>query len=487
MLLKARLLLVFLSFANNSSSAETQKGTCDINSSCSGASTEHERVLCISSVVYRNLPIDDVDRGVIVYENGQGWGNCVNGLYTLFPFAATLGRRVIINIPYYRACFLPIDGNADWAPVFRNIETDSDKLHRDIEFALYGSGHSQYKGVEEWVEGVRTGTVHYSAQNLYTYVNGPQLKLNPCLLSALPGNVACLEERARAVVLPAVVQRPSPVLCRALSTIRKRLQIPDLPTGSEPRPGAFALRSPGMYILSLHFRGYPQGFEGIGNDPTIRKALRDFGPFVDAAEIVAGAAAKVAACRGLELMIYFATDHARALRKPVEKRLSKYGKVAFGLQETEVGHVNPEFDAESLSEIARKRETCKKEEGPLHGRELSFDSCHFMAEPSKSEEERNLHQVMGMAEWWILAQSHWLMSSGGSTYSETAADVGLGAQGVMERFAYLSQITNGTGAEHVQYRVRKDSEGDCKEIFAADTKEAKTCPNHGHEKDVKSS
>ena len=201
---------------------------------------------------------------------------------------------------------------------------------------------------------------------------------------------------------------------------------------------------------------------------------------MDAAEVVAGAAAEVATCRGQKLMIYFATDHARALRKSVEGRLTKYGRVVFGLRESEVGHVNPVYSAESLKAIARKREQCEQEEGPRHGRKLSIDSCHFMAKPSRSDEERSLHQLMGIAEWWILAQSQWLTSSGVSSFSDTAADVGLGSHGMMGRFAYLSQRVNGSGAEFVRYRVRRDLEGDCSEVFAADKEEAGRCPNLGH-------
>jgi len=482
MLLRIGLLLICLCNAP-AMSIDSNKSTCDIHEFCKDKSTDVARIFCISSVVYQNAPsgTKSLDRGVIVYENSQGWGNCVNGLYTLLPFAAMLGRRVVINIPYYRACFLPVQGSANWSPVSNNNERDSDVLHKDIEFALHGSGHTRLEGVKAWADRVSLGDLKYSAHNLHTYVNGPQLQVNSCIQKALPGNASCLEDRARAAVLPAVVHRPSPQLCKALSAIRKRLKLPELSPGTEPRPGAFGLRSPGIYLLALHFRGYPQGFEGIGDDPSVRTSQRDFGPFMDAAEIVAGAAAKVAACREQKLMIYFATDHARALRKTVEGRLMKYGRVVFGLREHEVGHVNPVYSAESLKEIARKREKCEEEEGPRQGgRELSFDSCHFMAKPSRSEEERSLHQIMGMAEWWILAQSHLLMSSGVSSFSDTASDVGLGSHGVMERFAYLSQSKNDSGAEFVRYRVRKDMEGDCREIYAVDREVAKKCPNHGH-------
>jgi len=251
-------------------SAQTMsnESACDIHEFCKDTSSNIEQIQCVSSTVYRNVPVGtkSVDRGLIIYENSQGWGNCVNGLYTVFPFAAMLGRRVVINIPYYRACFLPVDGSVSWALIPNQMEKDYDMLHKDIEFALHGSGHTKPEGAKAWADRIRSGNLTYSAHNLHTYVNGPQLQVNSCLQEALPGNAACLEERARGAVLPAVVHRPSPQLCKALSSIRKRLKLPELPPGSEPRPGAFGLRSPGFYLLALHFRGYPQGFEGIGDN-----------------------------------------------------------------------------------------------------------------------------------------------------------------------------------------------------------------------------
>lgn len=73
-----------------------------------------------------------------------------------------------------------------------------------------------------------------------------------------------------------------------------------------------------------------------------------------------------------------------------------------------------------------------------------------------------------------MAQSNWLVSST-SSFSETAAGVGLGPQGVMERYGFVNQnsdVNNGV--------IRRDWENGCSsEIFAADHEESQKCPNHG--------
>ncbi len=50
-------------------------------------------------------------------------------------------------------------------------------------------------------------------------------------------------------------------VCPLLSVIRKRLNLPALAPGSEPAPGAYGLGTPGYYLIGLHFRAMPLGFE----------------------------------------------------------------------------------------------------------------------------------------------------------------------------------------------------------------------------------
>jgi hypothetical protein len=142
----------------------------------------------------------------------------------------------------------------------------------------------------------------------------------------------------------------------------------------------------------------------------------------------------------------------------VEKRLAKFGRVVFGLDEDEVGHVSPGFSKEDTEVVEKKKAACKEDEAVIKNGTSQFDSCHLMEKPPASAEEKEVHQVMGMAEWWVLAQSHWLFSAG-STFSETAAQVGLGPMGVMERFGLLRQFTEGVGAKNVHDALRRDWDG----------------------------
>jgi hypothetical protein len=43
--------------------------------------------------------------------------------------------------------------------------------------------------------------------------------------------------------------------------IRRRLHLPALAPGSESSPGAHGLGTPGYYLIGLHFRAMPLGFE----------------------------------------------------------------------------------------------------------------------------------------------------------------------------------------------------------------------------------
>ncbi len=68
-----------------------------------------------------------------------------------------------------------------------------------------------------------------------------------------------------------------------------------------------------------------------------------------------------------------------------------------------------------------------------------------------------------------MAQSNWLLSAS-SSFSDTAAGIGLGPLGVMERY--------GTGGG--SQVVRRDWERDaCNQILAANQADAESCPNHG--------
>jgi len=101
--------------------------------------------------------------------------------------------------------------------------------------------------------------------------------------------------------------RPGPVIVHTLKASRERMELPQLADGLEEVPGAWGLRTPGYYILALHFRAIPIGFEPMALDlPDRTPQLPKF--WKTAAEAAEKAAA-IAECRGLKLLIYFATGH----------------------------------------------------------------------------------------------------------------------------------------------------------------------------------
>ena len=464
---------------------------CNVVRVCPTASTERERVMCIAKLLFSTVPMNGsgvVDHGVIVYTNSQGWGNCANGITATLPFAASLGRRIIVSIPFYQRSFLPPDGSPDWPKAIIKPPHDLFSAIEAYRTNMFGGERSDEtrSAAKKWMHDVEWGIIKYEEPAYWSSTNMDVNNggVSYCLKSALgvPEAAKCLDDRTDAITFAGLVQRPSPVMVEALALIRKRLSLQELPPGTEPHPGAWGLRTPGVYILALHFRSIPQGFEAIANSAEVHRG-NVFLPFLDAAENVAQHAADLASCRGLgELLIYFATDHARALREPVAERLSKYGRVVFGLNEDEVGHVNPDFFKNDFEEFDRKKAACKKlaAEEKFDVNHSMYDSCRLMEVPPRSKNEVELHQVMGMAEWWILAQSQWLLSAG-SSFSETAAKVGLGPMGAMERFGKMRQFKVGTGAKFVHDTVRKDFDGPnpCAEVLAADPTDAKLCPNLG--------
>ncbi len=97
-------------FFGNAHASDTLK-FCDIARDCNWVTSERERIECIGEIMFRATPDPNrPDRGVVYHENGQGWGNAFNGISTMFPYASGLGRRFVVNIPYYLEVFLPPEG-----------------------------------------------------------------------------------------------------------------------------------------------------------------------------------------------------------------------------------------------------------------------------------------------------------------------------------------------------------------------------------------
>lgn len=66
---------------------------------------------------------------------------------------------------------------------------------------------------------------------------------------------------------------------------------------------------------------------------------------------IARQARDIAQCRGQKLLIYFATDNARDLRPEAITNFGQYGQVIFGLKESEVGHVSPQWHGNSWDTV----------------------------------------------------------------------------------------------------------------------------------------
>jgi hypothetical protein len=76
---------------------------------------------------------------------------------------------------------------------------------------------------------------------------------------------------------------------------------------------------------------------------------------------------------------------------------------------------------------------------------------------------------------WILANANWLISHSGTSYSDTAAAVGLGPNGWMERMDFLHH----NGYYTTSYRINWES-NECEILGAVDMDQAKKCPNLRH-------
>lgn len=244
----------------------TAPHACELVTQCSHAKTALEKFECASRVVFR---LSDPDkRGYVVHTNGQGWGNTVRSIATVLPYAVILGRPLILNVPYYKRAFLPPDGSKEWPslPPY-NFLPETLALFEDINKVMNGQTLEDVGRIfTDWAEAVRSGKIKYSAPHLSTMCNsgsniGPTFRLNDCLEAAMPDYHKCIfsipyppQELLYIHSFVGLLWYPSPSLCANLAKIRARLDLP-LPEGLEPRPGAWGLRTPGYYILALHFRG----------------------------------------------------------------------------------------------------------------------------------------------------------------------------------------------------------------------------------------
>ena len=141
----------------------------------------------------------------------------------------------------------------------------------------------------------------------------------------------------------------------------------------------------------------PGGFEPLGH-AVPDKHKSKFANFIGGAEKVAKKAAEIAECRGLKLLIYFATDHARMARPRVERHLSQFGRVIFGLDIDEVGHTAPEWSPSSREFAEKFRKDCdvKRQQALQNGIQDDPEGCHLLPIGAKDEIEQAMQADMAM-------------------------------------------------------------------------------------------
>jgi hypothetical protein len=100
--------------------------------------------------------------------------------------------------------------------------------------------------------------------------------------------------------------------------------------------------------------------------------------------------------------------------------------------------------------------------------EYTAENLHLVniVKKERTEEARRLHHDMGLVEWWIIANAHWLVVGRSSNFPVTAGMWGLGPGGRMERYDHGGSL----------FRVDWQG-GECKETGAFDSRQAERCPN----------
>jgi hypothetical protein len=108
----------------------------------------------------------------------------------------------------------------------------------------------------------------------------------------------------------------------------------------------------------------------------------------------------------------------------------------------------------------------------VHGKTLIKIEDHMAEVDRESPESTEMHGTMAIVEWWILAHANWLMGHSGTSFSETAAGVGLSPLGVMERVDIVHDVN------HASTSYRRDWNGDsCTPVGGASPEHAANCPN----------
>lgn len=194
----------------------------------------------------------------------------------------------------------------------------------------------------------------------------------------------------------AAFSRGTPLLSSLISSIRQRAGVV-VPPSEERWPGSNGLRTSGNFVLAFHYRRPSEKTENGQSIPIAQDwigAENDDNHHTWRSVLAAATEAKAEAdSKKKQLLIYFATDY-EDFRPIITRVLANIATPVFGLRPEDVGHI-------------------------VYGSEMQAD--------------------YSFAEWWILAQAEWLIMLYPSAYSTTAAEVGFGTTGAMQRFDYVGQ------------------------------------------------
>jgi hypothetical protein len=314
---------------------------------CMKEQNEVLRYDCINSHLFHHIHNnnDPIHQKYIAYDcGGVGWGNSIRAYYTGVSLALTLGRRLILHYPAFNRNFLPPNETvSQWA-----FDSEYHLFSAETETFNYAEHGQEPGSYAKWSNGIRTNDTSslYEKKILSTGLCGGDsgfLKTGGCLDKLLPIFTHCSHEDQVSMNIPFfyyLMRRPGPFIINTLQSIRIRIGLP--PAG--PDDHHIGLRSEGYYILALHFRRIPIGFEPLalelnqGRQLEFRMAALE--GFWDHAQKAANRAIDIAACRKQELLIYFASDDVD-LRSEAVSKLSSISRVVFCLHHDKIGHVSP--------------------------------------------------------------------------------------------------------------------------------------------------
>jgi len=489
-----------------------------------------ERWDCLGKQLFSGVPKGEkADEHFYVEHDcgGVGWGNSVRGLYNSASLAALMGRRLIVTHEPFNRMFLPPYSDINRSDVENpdhwdyglslNPEFNRWDTRETWDYEAYGRDAGNFR---MWANTIRMNplTVGLEKPVMVAGVCGGDRSImlqGDCLENVLTKFVGCAgAEYDPKKYMPdnilsvpyfyMMFKKPAPRMVELLKTVRERLGLPILTPDQEAVPGQRGLNTPGYYIFALHLRHIPVGFEplaiDLNKDSTLENRLSLLDGYWQVAEKNAKKAKEIAECRGEKLLIYFATDDVSNMREVAKEKLGKYGKVVWGLDKDEVGHMSPQWTPSDEKVLSRVKET-----GSLHGEKSYGDDSHHeemdskakilltntahlsaaerkksngetwnLSETLRHQEATRIHADMAMVEWFILAHAQWLQGHSGSSFAESAGGLGLSPLGAMERMDIVHS------SQHSAITFRRDYSANadfCTPVGAADPAQAAKCPN----------